>query len=314
MTLAAMTPFAAAHRARAARLLCMAMGLVTMIALSLPLRAPAQATPTAVATGASSPPSSPSSQMPASARGGGKPAVEQGIRWRDLKAAQQASLKPLEQDWSAIDTPHKQKWLQIVARFPKMSAAEQGRIRARMADWAKLTPQERGQARLNFEEARQLPSQDRQARWDAYQALPAEQKRQLAARAAPVLAPATGSVSAPGATADIARKPGSVDARPDRGDKAARDAALAKSNIVPNPAFANRPGAVSPTVVRASPGATTTSISKRATPPSHQQTGLPKIAATPEFVDRNTLLPQRGPQGVPLRAEAAPGPQRSPRQ
>ena len=314
-----MTPFATAHRARAARrVLFTAMGLVTAFALSLPLRSPAQATPSAVATGASSSRSSPSSQMSASARSGGKPAVEQGIRWRDLKAAQQASLKPLEQDWSAIDAPRKQKWLQLVARFPKMSAPEQERVRARMADWAKLTPQERGQTRLNFQEARQLPNQDRQASWDAYQALPAEQKRQLAARAAPVSAPAAGSIAAPGAApgaaADIARKPGSVDARPDRGDKAARDAALAKSNIVPNPAFANRPGAVSPTVVRASPGATTTSISKRATPPSHQQTGLPKIAATPEFVDRNTLLPQRGPQGVPHHSEAASGPQRSPRQ
>ena len=307
-----MTPFAAAHRACAARrLLFTAMGLVTGLALSLPLRSPAQATPSAVATGASS---SPSSQMSAPSRSGGKPAVEQGIRWHDLKAAQQASLKPLEQDWSAIDAPRKQKWLQIVARFPKMSAPEQERVRARMADWAKLSPQERGQTRLNFQEARQLPSQNRQARWDAYQALPAEQKRQLAARAEPASAPAAGSVAAPGAAADIARKPGSVDARPDRGDKAARDAALAKSNIVPNPAFANRPGAVSPTVVRASPGATTTSISKRATPPSHQQTGLPKIAATPEFVDRHTLLPQRGPQGVPLHSEAASGPQRSPRQ
>lgn len=303
-----MTPFAAAHRACAARrLLFTAMGLVTGLALLLPLRSPAQATPSAVATGASS---SPASQMSAPSRSGGKPAVEQGIRWHDLKAAQQASLKPLEQDWSAIDAPRKQKWLQLVARFPKMSAPEQERVRARMADWAKLSPQERGQTRLNFQEARQLPNQDRQASWDAYQALPAEQKRQLAARAAPASAPAAGSVAAPGAAADIARKPGSVDARPDRGDKAARDAALAKSNIVPNPAFANRPGAVSPTVVRASPGATTTSISKRATPPSHQQTGLPKIAATPEFVDRNTLLPQRGPQGVPLRVEPASGPQR----
>ena len=312
MTRAAMTPFAAAHRACAARrLLFTAMGLVTGLALSLPLRSPAQATPSAVATGASS---SPSSQMSAPSRSGGKPAVEQGIRWHDLKAAQQASLKPLEQDWSAIDAPRKQKWLQIVARFPKMSAPEQERVRARMADWAKLSPQERGQTRMNFQEARQLPSQNRQARWDAYQALPAEQKRQLAARAEPASAPAAGSVAAPGAAADIARKPGSVDALPDRGDKAARDAALAKSNIVPNPAFANRPGAVSPTVVRASPGATTTSISKRATPPSHQQTGLPKIAATPEFVDRHTLLPQRGPQGVPLHSEAASGPQRSPRQ
>ncbi len=295
---------AVAHRAAAGcRLAVLALGLVTALAMSLPLQSVAQGGASGAATaGASAPPS----RSPTTVRGGGKAAVEQGIRWRDLKASQQAALKPLEQDWSGIDTPQKQKWLQLVARFPKMSAPEQDRIQARMADWAKLTPKERGQTRLNFEEARQLPSQDRQARWDAYQALPAEQKRQLAARAAPVAASITAT--------DTARKPDTADARTDRPDKAARDAALAKSNIVPNPAFANRPGSVSPTVVRAGPGATTTSISKRATPPSHQQTGLPKIAATPEFVDRNTLLPQRGPQGVPLHSEAASGPPRSQRQ
>jgi len=46
-------------------------------------------------------------------------------------------------------------------------------------------------------------------------------------------------------------------------------------------------------------------MSKRPTPPSHQQTGLPKIAATPEFVDKSTLLPRRGPQAAATRSAAA---------
>lgn len=300
-----MTPAAAAHRAVSGyRFAAPTLGLVAALAFSVPLLSIAQGAPSGAAMAGAS---APSSRGPTPVRLGGKAAAEQGIRWRDLKASQQASLKPLEQDWSGIDTPQKQKWLQLVARFPKMSAPEQERVQARMAGWAKLTPQERGQTRLNFQEASQLPGQDRQARWDAYQALPAEQKRQLAARAAPASAPVSASVAA----TDTARKHGTADVRTDRPDKATRDAALAKSNIVPNPAFASRPGSVSPTVVRAGPGATTTSISKRATPPSHQQTGLPKIAATPEFVDRNTLLPQRGPQGVPHHSETAPGPPRS---
>src|SRR4029453_3048865 len=52
----------------------------------------------------------------------------------------------------------------------------------------------------------------------------------------------------------------------------------------------------------------TTLMSRRPTPPAHQQTGLPKIAATPGFVDRSTLLPQRGPQGAAARGAAGPGP------
>ena len=67
---------------------------------------------------------------------------------------------------------------------------------------------------------------------------------------------------------------------------------------MPNPALAERPKAVAPTVVQASPGATTRLITRPATPPEHQQSGMPKIAGTPEFVNRSTLLPKRGPQAA----------------
>ena len=234
---------------------------------------------------------------PAPQRASAKPATaEQGLRWGELKPAQQAVLKPLEPDWSGIDAQRKQKWLELATRFPKMSPTEQGRVQARMVEWAKLTPTERGQARVNFQEAKQLPAQDRQARWDAYQALPPEQKRELAARASPA-----GSSSG----AEPARKPF---APVTTLEKTGRELPQAKSNIVPNPAFSASPKPVSPTVVRAGPGATTTVMTKRPMPPSHQQTGLPKIAATPEFVNKATLLPQRGPQGAATRAAAATEP------
>jgi hypothetical protein len=64
-------------------------------------------------------------------------------------------------------------------------------------------------------------------------------------------------------------------------------------------------GAIAPVVVQATPGATTTTMSVRAVPPAHNQPGLPKIAATPGFVDPATLLPQRGPQGAAVRAAAS---------
>jgi len=223
-----------------------------------------------------------------------KPGVEEGVRWSELKPAQRAALKPLERDWSGIDATRKQKWIDISGRFQKMSPDEQARLQARMNEWAKLSPQERGAARLNFQEAKQLPAQDRQARWDAYQALPPEKRRELAERAKP--------------PADAARKNAAAAAVPRNGDaKAGRDAPQAKSNIVPNPAYAAPPKPVGPTVLRAGPGATTTLISKRPAPPSHQQTGLPKIAATPEFVNKSTLLPQRGPQAAGTRSAAASG-------
>ncbi|MEP7101740.1 MAG: DUF3106 domain-containing protein [Burkholderiales bacterium] len=221
-----------------------------------------------------------------------KPAAEQGARWSELKPAQQASLKPLEREWPGIDSRSKQKWLELSSRFSKLTPDEQARVQERMGEWAKLTPRERGEARMHFQEAKQLPPQDRQARWKAYEALSPEQKQQFAARAAP-------AASAP----ETARKAGLPAGR---ADKAARDTApQAKSNIVPNPSFAAPPRAIAPTVVQARPGATTTLITRRATPPGHQQTGMPKIAATPEFVNKATLLPRRGPQGAATRSAAA---------
>ena len=210
-----------------------------------------------------------------------KPAAEEGMRWQDMKPAQQSMLKPLERDWSSLNAQRKQKWLELSARFPRMSPDEQSRVQARMAEWAQMSPQERGQARLNYQEAKQLPVQDRQARWESYQALSPEQKRQLAARAAPASAPAA-TKAAPSA-----------------------EATQAKSNIVPNPALAVPPKQVAPTVTQAGPGATTTLMSKRPTPPSHQQVGVPKIAATPEFVNKATLQPKRGPQAAATRSAKA---------
>jgi hypothetical protein len=211
--------------------------------------------------------------------------AEQGVRWQQLSSAQRSALKPLEREWGGIDGTRKQKWIEIAGRFPTLPEAEQDRIQARMAEWAKMSPQQRGQARLNFQEANQVAPQDRRARWDAYQSLPAEQKRQLAAQAA---------AQAPRPAASGVRAP----TLPRSGTADRIDAVQLKSNIVTTPSYAAPRKAVAPTVVQAQPGATTTSISKRPTPPSHQQTGLPKVAATPGLVDRETLLPQRGAQGA----------------
>jgi hypothetical protein len=228
----------------------------------------------------------------ASTAGTSAPAAprEDGVRWQSLTPVQREALAPLERDWPGIDARRKQKWIALAGRFKTLSPEERARITARMAEWAKLTPGERGQARMRFEEARLVPAPDRSARWQAYQALPAEQRQQLAARAAS--AAASGAHDAPGTKA---AKPG-------------RDNKEAKFNLVPNPALTQPPKQVGPTLVQAAPGATTTLITRRPAPPAHQQTGMPKIAATPEFVNRATLLPRRGPQAAAVTAASAVAP------
>lgn len=224
------------------------------------------------------------------------PVSEAGPRWSSLTPAQREALAPLAGDWAGIDGPRKQKWLEIAARYPSLSKAEQARARERMAEWARLTPSQRGEVRLNFQQAsRTTPPAERQAQWQAYQALPAEEKTRLATRAAQANRPAARPSAAATVVAGRTRD-GSAPAR--AADGPARSAA--KTNIVPNPLFTTAPRPVGPTVVRSGPGATTTLVTRQPAPPPHQVTGLPKVAATPMLVDQTTLLPQRGPQAAPV--------------
>lgn len=201
--------------------------------------------------------------------------------WANLTPAQQLALAPLQRDWPSIDADRKAKWLQVANRFASMPADERARVQQRMAEWSQLSPAQRGEARLQFQQSRQIAPTERQAKWDAYQALPEDQRRQLAERAKPI-----GPAQATPTTASTGG---------------------AKRNIV-EPAPVGTPKTVTPTVVQSKNGATTTLLSQPHTTPAHQQSGLPKIAATEGFVQPNTLLPKRGPQGAAVRAAAASAP------
>lgn len=181
-----------------------------------------------------------------------------GPTWSSLSRQQQAALAPLQQEWAGIDASRKAKWLEVAERFGGMPPEERARVQKRMADWARMTPAERGRARAGFQELRQLPPADRQAAWDAYQALPPDQRE------------------------DLARQRIQSKAEPPRADER-KDRTL-------------RPA--TPTDVRGSTGATTRLVTRPAAPPAHQQSGLPKVAERPDFVNPQTLLPQRGAQGA----------------
>lgn len=203
---------------------------------------------------------------------------QHGANWASLTAAQRQVLAPLQRDWNSIDLNQREKWLEVAARFPSMPADERQRLQARMAEWVRMTPAQRAAARLQFQEVKRVPAEERQARWQAYQELSPEERRTLAQRAKPA-----------------ARAASAAQAR------VTTDADTGKRNIVGAPAAAPA-RVVAPTVVQARPGATTTTMTTRASPPLHNQAGLPKIAATPGFVDPDTLLPQRGPQGAAVRS------------
>lgn len=224
----------------------------------------------------------PAAPAPLAAPGKQPARVEAGPTWSELRASQQVALAPLRAHWAQIEPNRKSKWLEVAQRFGNMPPAERQRVQARMAEWAAMSPTERGRARQSFQELRNLRADDRQALWDAYSALPPEQKRELAQRAKP---------------APRAPEPAS--------------SATGKRLVPVNPvAVTVKP--VTPTVVQAKPGVSTTLVTKTPNPPAHHQGGLPKITATAGFVNPSTLLPSRGPQGaaalsspVPAAASAA---------
>jgi Protein of unknown function (DUF3106) len=203
--------------------------------------------------------------------------------WNRLNPQQRSVLAPLERDWQQVTPAQQQKWLDVANRYNTLPPDEKARVQQRMGEWSRLSPQDRARARLNFQEARQIGREERQQQWEAYRALPAEQRRELAERSRP------------------------TDSEPKRASRVPADgAANVKSNVVRTP-VAPPPQPVGPTVVQRGSGATTNLISKPTAPPLHQQAGLPKVAATPGFVDSSTLLPQRGAQGAAVRAPVLPG-------
>jgi hypothetical protein len=112
------------------------------------------------------------------------PKAEARPTWAELSPPQRQSLAPLAATWSTLTEGHKRKWLALSRNYPNLPPGEQARVHSRMAEWAALSPQQRTQARLNFAESKTVPTQDKKADWEAYQALPPEEKRKLAAGAA----------------------------------------------------------------------------------------------------------------------------------
>ncbi len=210
--------------------------------------------------------------------------TELGTPWASLSPAQQQALAPLQRDWAGMDANRKQKWMAVATRFPSLPPTEQLRVQQRMTEWTRLSPRERDKARLGFTETRKVTPEERQAKWQAYQALPEAERQSLAAKSQPTGKPAPPLTAKPSATS------------PNQTNAAAAGAAP-KRNLVQAPA-AGQVKPVAPLVVQANPGATTSNISARPPRPSHNQAGLPKVAATPGYVDAATLLPKRGAQGA----------------
>ncbi len=193
------------------------------------------------------------------------------LMWKDLTQAQKQALAPLERDWDSLDASRRRKWLDVAGRLPMLQADEQARMQERMRDWASLTPTERQQARIGFQVTQQVKSDEREAKWAAYQALPAEKRQELSDKAASKLskkAPAANKVATEGAS-------------------------QLKSNLVPAAPKGPLVKQVAPSVLQAKQGASTMLITQVSSQPAHLQAGQTKVLADPALVDSKTLLPKQ---------------------
>jgi hypothetical protein len=104
-------------------------------------------------------------------------------RWGGLSGAQRQALKPLGSSWNSLSEGQRRKWIALSRNFDKLPAEEQQKLHQRMGEWVKLSPNDRSRARLNFAETERLASDDKQAKWEAYQALSDEERHKLAEQA-----------------------------------------------------------------------------------------------------------------------------------
>lgn len=189
--------------------------------------------------------------------------------WSGLTPKQQALLAPLERDWADISDAQRSKWLSATPTLATMSGEEIKRVHDRIRDWTLLSGSERVNARIGFQVAKQLTAEQRQARWEAYQALPLAERQALADKA-------------------MARRQAQAGVRAPKSL-----AAQTKSNIVPAAPKLVAPTVVAGTLIQAKPGATTVLITRNVALPAHQLAGQTKVIADPDLVDPNTLLPRR---------------------
>lgn len=111
------------------------------------------------------------------------PSISAPARWSDLDAAQQQALYPLRDSWADLSDIQRRKWIAIVKNFPKLKPEDQAKLQERMSAWAALAPQERERARENFANSKLTKPTNKADSWEAYRALPQEERDKLASQA-----------------------------------------------------------------------------------------------------------------------------------
>lgn len=225
--------------------------------------------------------------------------VAAGPGWETLTTRQKLALYPLAERWALISELQKRRWLALALNFPDLPPEEQDKLHSRMTEWASLSSQQRSQARLNYANTNRLAKDDKLAQWEAYQALTAQERDLLAAKAPPKPQGAATALR-PVSPRKLAQVPAATQANPERPnapkippviDHSPRVAApVAPATPTSPEASAARPAA--PVIVETAPVTVPVAVPAALPPLAPAASDAPAAPATPPpSADNSGLYP-----------------------
>ncbi len=109
--------------------------------------------------------------------------------WSQLSDDQRKVLSALGGEWDTLRPWQREKMLDIARDYPKMDAEKQLRVQRRLNSWSRMTPYERENARVRFQQFHALSPEKKdelRKKWADYQKLP-EADREKLRRSSPEL-------------------------------------------------------------------------------------------------------------------------------
>ncbi len=110
-------------------------------------------------------------QLPAESKAAAAPAKAPSsavIPWKRVTKADKKVLAPLEAEWSKLPGHQQRKLIGAARHYPTLDTVEQERFNERLRGWSALTPEQRSDARDQYEKLINLPpvkQEELKARW-----------------------------------------------------------------------------------------------------------------------------------------------------
>lgn len=104
------------------------------------------------------------------------------VTWAQLTSDQKKVLAPLGAEWDTLRPWQREKMLDIARDYPKMDAKKQARVKERLNTWSRMTPYERENARIRYQQFHSLSAEKKdelRKKWAEHQKLPEAEREKL---------------------------------------------------------------------------------------------------------------------------------------